>query len=380
MASVRARRWLRRGSAVALVLIVALVVASTWYYSTQIDQLLLASSRERPAYDVEVVAVGEEAVTLADGPRAERPGTWGLEWATGYARIGPVAEVTTEGVRRPLLALAGRLRPGTKVSLDPLVYEADPSDAGVDYENVIVEGPLGNYPAWRTAGDNDCWVIIVHGRGTTRREGLRVLPALAAAGFPTLTITYRNDPDGPEGGGRYGLGNPEWEDLQAAVEYALDEGANGVILMGYGMGGTIAAVFLHQSAEAAAVRGLVLDAPLLDAGAVVDADARSHNVPGPIAGLAKSLATLRFGVDWGALDQLNRVGDFEVPILLFHGTADTEAPVEVSDRFADSLGRTLRYIRVEGAGPGECWNADPPGYEAALTTFVLEVAGEAAEG
>ena len=60
------------------------------------------------------------------------------------------------------------------------------------------------------------------------------------------------------------------------MEYALDEGAADVVLMGYGVGGTIAAMFLHESTEAESVKGLVLDAPLLDVGAVVDADARAH--------------------------------------------------------------------------------------------------------
>jgi len=374
MLSARAGRWLGRLLAVSITLVVVVLVVATWVYSGQIDSRLLREEPPLPTYDLEVLAVADGEVTLPGNEETERPGIWGLEWETGYARVGPVMASTAQEVTRPLLEVAGELRPGRLVSMDPLVYESDPADAGVEYENVIVEGPLGNYPAWRTEGQDDTWVILVHGGGSSRRQALRVLPALAAGGFPTLTITYRNDPGAPHGGGRSGLGNPEWEDLQAAVGYALDEGAADVVLMGYGVGGTIAAVFLHESTEAESVKGLVLDAPLLDVGAVVDADARAHNVPGLIVGWAKGLATLRFGVDWGTLNQPDRADEFTVPILLFHGSADAEAPVEVSDRFAELVPNLVRYVRTEGAGHAESWNFDPAGYETALAAFLGEVA------
>jgi pimeloyl-ACP methyl ester carboxylesterase len=375
----RAKQWLGRASAVGIALVVLVVIASTWIYSRQIDGLLLRVEPAVPTYDVEVLAVADGEVTLPRGAASERPGTWGMEWETGYARVGPVVATSQEAVVRPLLEVAGDLRPGLLVAIDPFVYESDPSNVGLEYENVIVEGPLGNYPAWRTAGEDDTWVILMHGRGSYRRQALRALPTLVNGGFPTLTITYRNDPGAPEGGGRYGLGSSEWEDLEAAVDYAVAEGAADVVLMGYGMGGTAAAMFLHESAQADLVKGLILDAPLFDVGAVVDGDARAHNVPGLIAGWAKGLATLRFGVDWGTLNQVTRADEFGLPILLFHGDADAEAPIAVSDRFAALLPDLVRYERVSGAGHAASWNADPARYEAALAAFLEQVAAGPSE-
>ena len=78
----------------------------------------------------------------------------------------------------------------------------------------------------------------------TRRD-----PAGRAAGSPhrhaswgmaSLLISYRNDglaPSAPDG--RYGLGSTEWRDVEAAIEYALDHGAAGVVLFGWSMGGAI---------------------------------------------------------------------------------------------------------------------------------------------
>jgi alpha-beta hydrolase superfamily lysophospholipase len=378
MVSARAGRWLRRVLAGGLVLVVLLAAGATWAYSGQIGGLMLKAEHGLPSYDVEVLAVGGGEVTLPAGA-GEPLGTWGLEWETGYARVGPVAAVGEDGVVRPVLEAAGDLRAGLLVALDPYAFEADPASLGLAFDNVIVEGPLGNYPAWHTPGTDDTWVILVHDRDSYRREALRVLRTLATAGFHTLTITYRNDPGAPDGGGRYGLGDPEWEDVEAAVRYAADEGAGDVVLYGWGMGGATAAMFLHESSEARLVAGLVLDAPLLDPAAVVDLDAAGHNIPGFLAGWAKGLATLRWGTEWGRLNQVARADDFEVPILLFHGDADAEIPVASSDAFAAALPELVRYERFAGAGHGACWNADPARYEAALAAFMDEVAAGPAE-
>ena len=63
-----------------------------------------------------------------------------------------------------------------------------------------------------------------------------------------------------------------------------------------------------------------------------------------------------------------------MPILLFHGDADTVAPVAVSERFAAALPDLVRFERVGRRRPRGVWNADPARYEAAVTAFLTEVA------
>jgi pimeloyl-ACP methyl ester carboxylesterase len=79
------------------------------------------------------------------------------------------------------------------------------------------------------------------------------------------------------------------------------------------------------------------------------------------------------------LNQVDRADDFEVPILLFHGDADTVAPVAVSEAFAAALPALVRFERCASAGHGACWNADPAAYEAAVTAFLAEVAADPAD-
>jgi len=380
MITKRAKHWLRRATTIALTVIVLGLGAATWYQSEQIETDLLVVDPFVLEYDLSVIAVDESKVTLSRTDAAARPGRWGLEWEAGYAALGKVLSVTTLTVTRELLSDPSGLRVGTPVAVDRFAFEADPGDRGVEFDDVIVEGPLGNYPSWRTAGEDDTWVIFVHDHGSYRREALRLLPAVVDAGFPTLTITYRNDDPAPSSPNRHhGLGESEWPDLEAAVRYALEEGGRDVVLVGYGVGAGIAATFVHESALGERVVALVFESPLLVPAAQVDEAARAQDVPGFIVGWAKGLAMLRFGIDWRGLDQVRRADDFSVPILLFQGTADSEAALAAGVAFAAARPDLVAYVRFGEAGPGEAWNLYPERYEAAAVRFIERAAAGRSE-
>ena len=59
-------------------------------------------------------------------------------------------------------------------------------------------------------------------------------------------------------------------DLEAAVQYALDNGADDVVLYGYSMGGGMCLNLLYESELADRVRCVVMDSPLLDFGGTLD--------------------------------------------------------------------------------------------------------------
>ena len=81
-------------------------------------------------------------------------------------------------------------------------------------------------------------MLFVHGYNTPRREALRLLAPVVKAGFPAMVLAYRNDPGAPSSAdGLRRWGATEWRDLEAATAYALDHGAERVVLVGYSMGG-----------------------------------------------------------------------------------------------------------------------------------------------
>jgi alpha-beta hydrolase superfamily lysophospholipase len=300
-----------------------------------------------------VLAVADGTVTLAASRLTAQPGTWGLRWATdsagGLAVIGPVTAENRAEVVRPLLG-GQPPEPGCVAVLDAGPFDPDPAARRLSFENVHVPGPLGLYPAWEIPADGDTWVVMVHGRGGSRREALRILPALHARGHPQLVISYRNDEDAPPSpDGHYHLGDTEWEDVEAAVRYAVDRSARRIVLFGWSMGGAITGAFLDRSAEASRVAAVVWDAPLVDWRATLRQQARNL---------------------------LRRPPSVRPPTLLVHSSGDTAVPVSASRALAAAapgLGWPLRYLEVPTVEHTASWNADPEAYERAITSFLDEV-------
>lgn len=103
---------------------------------------------------------------------------------------------------------------------------------------------------------------------------------------------------------------------------------------------------------------------------MIDLQADERGLPGLLATTTEWAVSLRIGFDWSAFDQIARAREFRVPILLFHGTEDTTAPISSSDAFARALPRLVTYYRVRGAGHVEAWNVDPQLYERRVRAFL----------
>jgi pimeloyl-ACP methyl ester carboxylesterase len=349
-----------------------------WFYSS-----VLLDTSLRPVYPERVLATGRGTVTLAATRLTAQPGTWGLRWASAdgsvvgeLTAIGPVVATRPGEVVRPLLA--GPVpESGTAAVLDTGPYDPDPGARDLFFEEVDVPGPLGPCPAWFVPADGDTWVVMVHGRGGSRREALRVLPALHDRGHPVLVTTYRNDegaPPSPDGHDH--LGDTEWEDVEAAVRYALGRGARRVVLFGWSMGGAITGAFLDRSAAASEVAAVVWDAPLVDWRATLRQQARNRRLPPGLSPLASAVTSRRIGIDFDRFDLRRRPPGVRPPTLVVHSTGDTAVPVAASRALAAAapgLDWPMRYLEVPDVEHTASWNADPVAYERAVTSFLAEV-------
>ena len=394
----RRRRWPWIVGLTLLVLVTLFYAGGGFYFSNVLDERALdaASMREAAATlepNVQVVTLSTDpgstqaTITLRlleDDLAEEAAGVQGLRWAEGYGRIearGFEDDATTGAteIERSFALVHGELPlPGTPAQLDVRAYPADPADSGLGVTGVTVRGPLGDYPAWFAAADGPTWAIVVHGNSLSPADGLRMVPILTAAGFPTLVATYRNDPGAPgdpSGKLRYGL--TEWQDLEAMVRSALDQGSDGVVLDGYSMGGGIVMAFLQRSDLAGEVRAVILDAPMLDFSTTVDDNASRETLPvtgaplpPSLTAVAKWMADVRFDVGWPALDYLDDTSRYDVGFLVFHGTADTTVPIGTSRRFAGSLPGLVDLVECPGAEHIGCWNLDPDAYALAVQGFL----------
>jgi len=352
-----------------IVLLVAAAAGIGWYYS---NEILTVTHTEDP-FDVDIVDVRDGVVVLA-GENVNHPQITGLEWEGGYARLLGGAEATTGGVLREFEPFPDTPEPGTTGRLD---FYAAPDDlaglSGLGAQDVTFEAPLGALAATYVPGDHDRWVILVHGRGASRAETYRLLPQIAGLGHPSLAISYRNDVGAPQDpDGWWGLGWTESDDLEAAVDYALANGAEDVVLVGYSMGGAIVGNYLRTDGDEH-VAGVIYDSPLLSWTDTINVEAADRGLPSVLTSLASAAIRVRAGIDLGELDQVENADRLTVPTLLIHGSGDETVPVTSSDEFAQARPDLVTYLRLDGAAHVQGWNSHRSLYEEAVDTFLASL-------
>ena len=242
------------------------------------------------------------------------------------------------------------------------------------HEKISYKSELGECAAWFIPGNSKTWVIFAHGRGAHPNEALRIMPTLVDAGLPILVINYRNDDGAPASeDGWHWLGATEWRDLEAAVQYALDNGADDVVLYGYSMGGGMCLNLLYESELADRVRCVVMDSPLLDFGGTLDFVGHVRGYPRLMVHFGKAVAAVRFGIDWQRMNYVNRASDLRAPVLILHGEADDLVPAPISRLLQHARPDIVRYIGFPEAAHARSWNLDNARYESAVRDFLQEI-------
>ena len=361
--------------------IIVIVTGGGFYVSNMIRDGVLVPERGNLLFDLKVTNIGEGQVTIQTTPQTvnndwRKGGIWGLRWSDGYAQVNEVLNSSNQHVDRKFIPLTGNLKRGDMVRVDAFAFPDDPHEAfGVPVQKVFYSSPLSRFPAYFIPGSHNTWVIFVHGkRDYPSRAPIRaypIIPLITKFGLPSLIITYRNDigvTASSDGLHWYGL--TEWKDLEGAVEYAIDNGAEDIILVGYSMGGAIVMNFMYQSKLAEKVKGIILDAPMLDLNATVEHGAKQLGLPSLFTSLSKFIAQLRFGIDWKKLNYLNQANKLTVPVLLFHGDDDTTIPHETSQKLAKTRPDIVKYYCVHGATHIRSWNMNPTKYEESVRDFL----------
>ncbi|HEY5650444.1 MAG TPA: hypothetical protein VIW46_03280 [Acidimicrobiia bacterium] len=386
----RGRTWLRR-SVYALVALVALFYLGGGYYFAELLRTDgLAAKLPTPNFGVRVTDVTGNSITLdgTDRRAIEHDGTLGLRWADGYGYVGKIRDIDDTEITRDFDILSGPPpeicdggRSCDEVDLEGYVFPTDPGDVGLAFDNTMYETPLGQAPAWivpPTANPTGTWAIHVHGWRAERREAVRMLPIYADAGVTSMVAEYRNGPGAPsDPSGLIRFGRTEWEDVEAAVAYALDHGAERIVLVGYSTGAAADMAFLENSSLREEVIGIVFDAPNIDFGRAVSVEASRRTIPGTpfhvpdsLTAMAKLIADLRYDVGWSEIDYVAHEDVISMPTLVFHGANDLTVPPSVSEDLEDRYPTHVSLIVTEGADHVQSWNIDPAAYSEAISDFL----------
>jgi pimeloyl-ACP methyl ester carboxylesterase len=394
--SVRRRKWPWVVLFSAIALVVVFYVGGGWYFSGQVYEGALKVVPYDPADlqqgTVTTIDSTREPPTVTILPEeSERDETkfddavMGLAIGESLVVVGPATRSPDGSQTREIIEVVGDTpEPGATYGLTRDVW-LNPEQAGYDPEYASVTTLAGKeYPVWVIKGKGaKRWAVLVHGKGAARSEMLRMARPLNDAGYNLIIMTWTGDVGAPQyEDGMYTYGREEWPEVEAAVQYALDEGAQRLLLGAASTGGAVAMGFLDRGTLGGKVDGLILDAPVASFEDLIDEAAEFRTLP--IGGLAipesledvtKWIVAFRYGVDYSAVDYSGREGLIEVPLLTFQGSADETVGKPVNDRFMlEGSGRAGEYVVTEGADHLLSWNYDPEAFEEKVTEFVKGLA------
>ncbi|HEY8653609.1 MAG TPA: alpha/beta fold hydrolase [Dermatophilaceae bacterium] len=386
-------RQLRRKSLVvasaAGATVAAVSAAGAVSAATYLARRVLTPDRLKPD-DSQILAVEDDCVTLLLTPESRQPGRYGLwlDGGRGHARVGAVLEVDEESgrVRRVLEGIdSGELRIGP-ARWNQYYFAGNPREAlGLPSRDVEIAAEIGTLAAWEVPpaeSSDGRWAILVHGRGARRDECLRAAPVLHDLGYTALIPMYRNDIGAPASSdGRYSLGLSEWRDIEAALLYAVGEGAREIVLFGWSMGGAIVLQTLDRSWLSDRVRAVVLDAPVIDWADVLRHHGALNKIPGPIEKLSRSLIGHRWArrlvgvhepIDVALTNWEHRADELNHRTLIIHSLDDEFVPVGPSVSLAAKRPDLVRFEPWREARHTKEWNVDPERWDAVVRAFLTD--------
>jgi alpha-beta hydrolase superfamily lysophospholipase len=345
--------------------------------------------------DIRILGLDEDArrIMLSATPDSLLPGEYSFWFSgdSGHARVGEIVATDRTGVTRELIDVDFGDLPAARRGRFSGWFWLTPRSLGVPYENVAVPTPLGVAPAWFVPAleeDSDRWVIQVHGRAVRRPETLRAVAPFRESGYHSLLVSYRNDGEAPRSSDyRYALGDREWVDIDAAMDFAIARGAREIVLMGWSMGGATVLQALTRSPRAALVTGVVLDSPVVDWIATLDFQARMRRLPGIVRWGVYTLIRSRWGrlvtglaepLDLERMDFVTRAAELDRPILLLHSSDDGFVPASASIALAAARPDLVTFEEFTIARHTKLWNYDRTRWEDAIRNWLDQLTSQRA--
>lgn len=224
-----------------------------------------------------------------------------------------------------------------------------PRDFGLTYDNVDREGSAAWVIPPSHPTTESVWAIHAHGLHSERSQTLRPIPTLARCGITSVVPTYPLSPE-------YTVPAPRQAGLEAArvlkqwVDYAIEHGANTVLLVGWSLGAVPIHHILHEPDPK--ISGVILFSPVLNLRETVR---RAQQIPRPLGALTAEMAVRISG--WSRLR--SKLKESPKPALIFCGETDRQIDAQSTLREAAHQYRSPTTVVFPQAQHTLEWNADP---------------------
>ncbi len=255
-------------------------------------------------------------------------------------------------------------------SKDHFVYCTDPSELKLSFENVSFKSIDGlTLKGWYVpSGKSGKGIVMVHGHGANKREGLRWLSALNKAGFNVLLFDLRNS--GESDKAFTSMGYYEKNDVVSAVDYMEKvKGIKKIGLFGVSMGGATGIYAMSMDKRVAAG---IFEASYADLNDLMTQMAkRDFGLPRfPIVSLAMILFEIRTNADRKDISPEKVIGSISPrPVFIMHSSNDPYIPYSHGERIYSKAKEPKEMWTYSNKKHAEAWQVNPADAEKRVTGF-----------
>ena len=178
------------------------------------------------------------------------------------------------------------------------------------------------------------------------------------------------------------LGQTEWLDVEKAIRFAVNHGADRILLFGWSMGATIALILTEQSEYRHLIAGLVLISPVIDWKNCITAGARRAKLPAPLIALTiRALESKRWSqligadepVDFRALNWTAQESGLDAPSLVIHSRGDETVPFADIEKSRRSHTDLVVLYEAPSAPHALEWNRSPRQIEEVIAGWIANL-------
>lgn len=254
--------------------------------------------------------------------------------------------------------------------LDHFLYCGDPSELGLDFEDITFssDGKV-EISGWYipSAGSNRA-VVMLHGHGASRHEGLRWATALHRSGLNLLLIDLRSH--GESTPGPISMGYHERKDVIAAVDYLVMEKNNASIgVFGVSMG---SATGIMAMAADERIQAGIFEAGFADLEELLSDIAKNNfGLPKyPLIPIVVKIFEWRTKADAGMIKPYKTVKEIAPrPVFIIHCEKDDYIPYAHGKKIYEAAGEPKQFWASPCERHAQAWQGDREKAEALVTEY-----------
>jgi dipeptidyl aminopeptidase/acylaminoacyl peptidase len=250
------------------------------------------------------------------------------------------------------------------------VFCGDPSTQDIKFENVNFTSEDGlSLPGWYMASaDNEKAVLLVHGRGANRTEGMRYAKPLIAAGYNVLAFDMRHPRQDPSIISTMSF--HEKKDVTAALNF-LEKNKNikQIGLMGFSMGAATGIIVMANDPRVKV--GVFSGGFANGMDVLAEQGKKIHGLPRyPLMPVVEKFFEWRGNLDADEINPETYISQISPrPVYIMHGTADETVDFSHGQRLFEAAKEPKLFWQAQGGRHTRLWQHDKEKAETSVVAF-----------